>query len=114
MASASRTARGFSTNWPAASSMGCTIRDSSSSVTPPKRTRFTPDGPTQRSRRSDTVHRPPFEHRHLCRAAALLAVVGWRLRQPLILAYLVTGFVIGPHGLNFVTNQASITTVAEI
>src|SRR5438445_5552150 len=47
-------------------------------------------------------------------AAALLAVVGWRLRQPLILAYLVTGFVIGPHGLNFVTNQASITTVAEI
>src|SRR5438309_5823567 len=47
-------------------------------------------------------------------AAALLALVGWRLRQPLILAYLVTGFVIGPHGLNFVTNQASITTVAEI
>jgi Kef-type K+ transport system membrane component KefB len=47
-------------------------------------------------------------------AAALLALVGWRLRQPLILAYLVTGFVIGPHGLNFVTNQSSITTVAEI
>ncbi len=47
-------------------------------------------------------------------AAALLALVGWRLRQPLILAYLVTGVFIGPHGLNFVTNQASIATVAEI
>src|SRR5216683_5598899 len=47
-------------------------------------------------------------------AAALLALVGWRFRQPLILAYLVTGVIIGPHGLNFVTNQASIATVAEI
>ena len=47
-------------------------------------------------------------------AAALLALVGWRFRQPLILAYLVTGVVIGPNGLNFVTDQASIATVAEI
>ena len=47
-------------------------------------------------------------------AAALLALVGWRLRQPLILAYLVTGVLIGPHVLNFVKNQDSIQTVAEI
>jgi Kef-type K+ transport system membrane component KefB len=47
-------------------------------------------------------------------AAALLAVVGWRLRQPLILAYLLTGVVIGPHGLKWVPNQESISTVAEI
>ena len=47
-------------------------------------------------------------------AAALLALVGWRLRQPLILAYLVTGVVIGPHVLNFVKDLASIQTVAEI
>ena len=47
-------------------------------------------------------------------AAALLALIGWRLRQPLILAYLVTGVVIGPHVLNFVKDQASIQTVAEI
>jgi Kef-type K+ transport system membrane component KefB len=47
-------------------------------------------------------------------AAALLAVVGWRLRQPLILAYLLTGVVIGPVGLKWVTSQASIGTVAEI
>jgi Kef-type K+ transport system membrane component KefB len=30
-------------------------------------------------------------------AAALVALVGWRLRQPLILAYLVSGVLIGPH-----------------
>jgi len=48
-------------------------------------------------------------------AAALLALIGWRFRQPLILAYLVTGVVIGPHGpLGWVTDQASIASVAEI
>jgi Kef-type K+ transport system membrane component KefB len=47
-------------------------------------------------------------------AAALLALIGWRFRQPLILAYLVTGVVIGPNGFNLVTDQASIATVAEI
>ncbi len=48
-------------------------------------------------------------------AAALLALVGWRFKQPLILAYLVTGVVIGPHGpLGWVTDQASIASVAEI
>jgi Kef-type K+ transport system membrane component KefB len=47
-------------------------------------------------------------------AAALLALVGWRLRQPLILAYLLTGVIIGPHLLNFVGDPASISTVAEI
>jgi Kef-type K+ transport system membrane component KefB len=47
-------------------------------------------------------------------AAALLAVVGWRLRQPLILAYLMTGVIIGPLGLKWVPNQESISTVAEI
>ncbi len=47
-------------------------------------------------------------------AAALLALVGWRLRQPLILAYLLTGVIIGPIVLNWVGDPASITTVAEI
>ena len=49
-------------------------------------------------------------------AAALLALVSWRLRQPLILAYLVTGVIIGPSqvGLNLVRDQNSIQTVAEI
>ena len=48
-------------------------------------------------------------------AAALLALIGHRLKQPLILAYLVTGVIIGPHiGLAIVTDQTSISTVAEI
>lgn len=47
-------------------------------------------------------------------AAALLALVGWRLRQPLILAYLLAGVVIGPIGFRWVTDLASIQTVAEI
>jgi len=47
-------------------------------------------------------------------AAALLALLGHRLRQPLILAYLVTGVLIGPVGLNLVKDRASIQTVAEI
>jgi Kef-type K+ transport system membrane component KefB len=57
-------------------------------------------------------------------AAALLGVVGWRFRQPLILAYLLTGVLIGPNkiaelgsfriGLNLVHDQASIQIVSEI
>jgi Kef-type K+ transport system membrane component KefB len=47
-------------------------------------------------------------------SAALVAAVTWRFRQPLIIAYLATGAIIGPIGLKFVTDQASIATVAEI
>ena len=47
-------------------------------------------------------------------AAALIAAVTWRFRQPLIIAYLATGVIIGPIGLKFVTDQGSISTVAEI
>ena len=48
-------------------------------------------------------------------AAALIAAVTWRFKQPLIIAYLLTGVIIGPNiGFHFVTNQESIQTVAEI
>ncbi len=47
-------------------------------------------------------------------AAALIASVTWQFRQPLIIAYLVTGVIIGPIGLKFVTDQGSVATVAEI
>jgi Kef-type K+ transport system membrane component KefB len=47
-------------------------------------------------------------------AAALDALLGYRLRQPLILAYLLTGVLIGPVGLNLVKDRDSIQTVAEI
>jgi Kef-type K+ transport system membrane component KefB len=46
--------------------------------------------------------------------AALFGLVGWQLRQPLILAYLLAGVVIGPVGLKWVTDLGSIQTVAEI
>jgi Kef-type K+ transport system membrane component KefB len=46
--------------------------------------------------------------------AALIAAVTWRFRQPLIIAYLATGVIIGPIGLGFIKDQASISTVAEI
>ncbi|HET7339281.1 MAG TPA: cation:proton antiporter, partial [Candidatus Dormibacteraeota bacterium] len=46
--------------------------------------------------------------------AALIAAVTWRFRQPLIIAYLATGVIIGPIGLGFIKNQGSIATVAEI
>jgi Kef-type K+ transport system membrane component KefB len=47
-------------------------------------------------------------------AAALMALVGYRFRQPLILAYLITGVLVGPVGLNLVKDRGSIQTVAEI
>ena len=57
----------------------------------------------------------------LIRDLALSIVVAWILgvgahlaRQPLILAYLVAGFVIGPSGLRWVQSQQSINTIAEL
>ncbi|MGA8923927.1 MAG: cation:proton antiporter [Candidatus Dormiibacterota bacterium] len=47
-------------------------------------------------------------------AAALIAAVTWRFRQPLIIAYLATGVIIGPHLLKLVNDQGSISAVAEI
>ena len=47
-------------------------------------------------------------------AAALLGLLANRLRQPLILAYLATGVIIGPVGLNLVGDRQSISTVAEM
>jgi Kef-type K+ transport system membrane component KefB len=47
--------------------------------------------------------------------AAVLAFVGHRLRQPLLLAYLLAGVLIGPQlGFGLIRERASIETVAEI
>lgn len=47
--------------------------------------------------------------------AAILAFLGHRLRQPLLLAYLLAGVLIGPRiGLALVSDQQSIETVSEI
>src|SRR5438132_1079744 len=57
----------------------------------------------------------------LIRDLALSIVMAWILgvaahlaRQPLILAYLVAGFVVGPSGLKWVQSQQSINTIAEL
>src|SRR5487761_2506818 len=54
-------------------------------------------------------------------AAWLVAVVSQVARQPLLLAYLVAGFLIGPHGIplgsqghGLVTEPKSIQTISEI
>jgi len=46
--------------------------------------------------------------------AWLLGVAAHLARQPLILAYLVAGFVIGPSGLRWVQSQQSINTIGEL
>jgi Kef-type K+ transport system membrane component KefB len=47
-------------------------------------------------------------------AAWVLAVAFHFLRQPLLLAYLVAGFAVGPHGLRWVTDAHSIETISSI
>jgi Kef-type K+ transport system membrane component KefB len=46
--------------------------------------------------------------------AWLIGVGAHLLRQPLILAYLVAGFVLGPSGLQWVKSQESIGAIAEL
>ena len=46
--------------------------------------------------------------------AWLLGVAAHLVRQPLILAYLVAGFLLGPSGLKWVQSEQSINTIAEL
>jgi Kef-type K+ transport system membrane component KefB len=46
--------------------------------------------------------------------AWILGVAAQLARQPLILAYLVAGFVLGPYGLKWVQSQQSINIIAEL
>jgi Kef-type K+ transport system membrane component KefB len=47
-------------------------------------------------------------------AAWLVGVGAHLLRQPLILAYLIAGFVLGPFGLAWIKSDESISTIAEL
>ncbi len=47
-------------------------------------------------------------------AAWVVAVASQLLKQPLLLAYLVAGFVIGPNCLQWIHDQDSIATISEI
>jgi len=47
--------------------------------------------------------------------AAWVIAVGCQVaRQPLLLAYLLAGFAIGPHGFQWITDAQSISTISEI
>ena len=46
--------------------------------------------------------------------AWIVGVAAYLARQPLILAYLVAGFVLGPSGLQWVKSENSINTIAEL
>src|SRR3954451_3165922 len=46
--------------------------------------------------------------------AWILGVAAHLARQPLILAYLVAGFVVGPSGLKWVQSQESINTIGQL
>jgi CPA2 family monovalent cation:H+ antiporter-2 len=48
--------------------------------------------------------------------AAVVAVLFHRLRQPVVLGYILAGFIVGPHFLDFslVTHKESIETLAEL
>ncbi len=51
----------------------------------------------------------------LCTAAAwLMGLAAQLARQPIILAYLAAGFLLGPSMLSWVTNQESIGTISEL
>jgi Kef-type K+ transport system membrane component KefB len=51
----------------------------------------------------------------ICITAAFVAALSCHaLRQPLLLAYLLAGFAIGPHGFRWVTDTATIQTISSI
>lgn len=47
-------------------------------------------------------------------AAWVLAVLSQVARQPVLLAYLIAGFVIGPYGFRWITDTQNIQTISEI
>src|SRR5262249_32301018 len=47
-------------------------------------------------------------------AAWVMAIACQVIKQPLIMAYLVAGFAIGPHGFKWVTDAHSIETISSI
>lgn len=67
------------------------------------------------------MHHPPAGHEYLLSEIALCIVVAWilavlarLLRQPLILAYLGAGLLVGPTGFGWIKAQESISTLSEL
>ncbi len=47
-------------------------------------------------------------------AAWVMGIFCQAIRQPLLIAYLIAGFAVGPHGFRWVTNPESIETISQI
>src|SRR5215475_9024141 len=47
-------------------------------------------------------------------AAWIVAVASQVARLPLLLAYLIAGFALGPHGFGWITNSHDIEMISEI
>src|SRR4029079_8129166 len=47
-------------------------------------------------------------------AAWVFGLLANWLRQPVLLAYLIGGFALGPHGVNWVSSHEVISTIAEL
>jgi len=68
----------------------------------------------------DLVGSRPVEHSiindmAICIVVAWLMAVGAQIfKQPLILAYLVAGFAVGPEGISLIGNQENIQTISKL
>ena len=68
-----------------------------------------------RGNRGDTVHSLLSDIGLAIIFAAVLGAIFYRLKLPLLLAYLVAGVLLGPNiGFHLITSQESISTVSEI
>lgn len=70
---------------------------------------------------SSTVEGAAASHDHLLNDIALCVVVAWGLaviaklvRQPLIVAYLLAGVLVGPVGLGWIAEREAIATISEL
>ena len=46
--------------------------------------------------------------------ATVAALIARALRQPLIIAYILTGFLVGPSGLDIITNHEAFESFSQI
>lgn len=60
------------------------------------------------------THSPFDEFAILLSLTAFLGFIALKLRQPLLLAFIVTGMIAGPFGLNFITAQSHIDFLASL
>jgi Kef-type K+ transport system membrane component KefB len=63
---------------------------------------------------SELIHTPFFEFAAILVACAVFGALGRALKQPLIIAFIAAGIIIGPSGINFIKSTEQIHLLAEI